>query len=64
MNPKITLTRSLEATQPVFNKHFAAITSTYGVCHIVDLLSKTKSAEVQISQRYQQLYSRCNKRKK
>lgn len=62
MNPKITLTRSLEATQPVFNKHFAAITSTYGVCHIVDLLSKTKSAEVQISQRYQQLYSRCNKK--
>ncbi|KAL6451462.1 INP53 Polyphosphatidylinositol phosphatase INP53 [Candida maltosa Xu316] len=62
MNPKITLTRSLEATQPVFNKHFSDVLESYGVCHIVDLLSKTKSAEVQLSQRYQQLYSRSNKK--
>lgn len=62
MNPKITLTRSTQATQPVFNKHFGDILQSYGVCHIVDLLSKTKSSEVQISQRYQQLYNHCDKK--
>lgn len=62
INPKITLTRSLQATQPVFNKHFSDILQSYGVCHIVDLLSKTKSSEVQISQRYQQLYNHCDKK--
>lgn len=62
INPKITLTRSLEATQPVFNKHFAEIGEHYGVCHIVDLLSKTKSSEVQLSNRYKQLYRNCDRR--
>ncbi|CAK9442306.1 uncharacterized protein LODBEIA_P60490 [Lodderomyces beijingensis] len=62
MNPKITLTRSLEATQPVFNKHFAEIGEHYGVCHIIDLLSKTKSSEVQVSKRYRQLYEHCDRR--
>ena len=62
INPKITLTRSLEATQPMFNKHFAEIGEHYGVCHIVDLLSKTKSSEVQLSNRYKQLYRDCDRR--
>ncbi|KAI5949374.1 INP53 [Candida jiufengensis] len=62
INPKITLTRSLEATQPVFNKHFAELNESYGVCHIVDLLSKTKSAEVQVSNRYKQLYNHCDRK--
>ncbi|KAI5959861.1 INP53 [Candida pseudojiufengensis] len=63
INPKITLTRSLEATQPVFNKHFTEINEAYGVCHIVDLLSKTKSAEIQVSNRYKQLYNHCDRKK-
>ncbi|CAL1203389.1 unnamed protein product [Candida parapsilosis] len=62
INPKITLTRSPEATQPMFNKHFAEIGEHYGVCHIVDLLSKTKSSEVQLSNRYKQLYKNCDRR--
>ncbi|KAI3406570.2 INP53 [Candida oxycetoniae] len=62
INPKVTLTRSLEATQPVFNKHFSDICKSYGVCHIIDLLSKTKSAEIQLSNRYRQLYQHCNLR--
>lgn len=56
INPKITLTRSQEATQPIFNKHFDEICSTYGVCHIVNLLSRTKPAELQILRRYKDLY--------
>lgn len=57
INPKITLTRSLEATQPIFNKHFTEICQKYGVCHIINLLSKTKPAEVQVLRRYKQLYN-------
>lgn len=62
MNPKITLTRSAEATQPVFNKHFADLSESYGVCHIVDLLSKTKSAEIQLSNRYRQLLKNSDRK--
>lgn len=57
INPKITLTRSLEATQPIFNKHFTEICQKYGVCHIINLLSKTKPAEVQVLRRYKDLYN-------
>lgn len=56
VNPKISLTRSLEATQPIFNKHFDEVCSKYGVCHIVNLLSRTKPAEVQVLRRYKDLY--------
>ncbi|CAI5760382.1 unnamed protein product [Candida verbasci] len=62
INPKITLTRSLEATQPVFNKHFSNVCQDYGVCHIIDLLSKTKTSESQISNRYRKLYENCNRK--
>lgn len=62
LNPKITLTRSTEATQPTFNKHFTGIIEKYGVTHIVNLLSKTKSAEVMVSKRYMQLYRGSDRR--
>lgn len=62
INPKITLTRSIEATQPIFNKHFGKICHQYGVCHNVNLLSKTKPAEVQVLRRYKDLYNRCDLR--
>lgn len=55
INPKITITRSVEATQPIFEKHFDEICQTYGVCHIVNLLSKTKSQEVEVLRRYRDL---------
>lgn len=57
INPKITLTRSVGATQPIVNKHFADICQKYGVCHIVNLLSKTKPAEVALLSQYKQLFS-------
>lgn len=56
INPKITITRLVEATQPIFDKHFAHVTAKYGVVHILNLLSNTKPAEVALSQRYRQLY--------
>lgn len=62
INPKITITRSLEATQPIFNIHFDNVCSKYGVCHIVNLLSKTKTSEVPLLKRYKQLYNNSNRR--
>ncbi|CUM65710.1 uncharacterized protein PRCAT00003358001 [Priceomyces carsonii] len=57
INPKITLTRSLEATQPIFNKHFLDLKHKYDTCHIVNLLSKTKPAEASLLRRYKDLYN-------
>lgn len=62
LNPKITLTRSIEATQPIFDKHFTNVCNKYGVCHILNLLSKTKPAEVSLSRRYKELYFASNHR--
>ncbi|OBA23895.1 hypothetical protein METBIDRAFT_30265 [Metschnikowia bicuspidata var. bicuspidata NRRL YB-4993] len=55
INPKITVTRSREATQPSFDKHFTEVCDKYGDCHIINLLSKSKSLEVEISRRYTEL---------
>lgn len=61
INPKITITRSLGATQPVFDSHFDDVCSKYGVCHIVNLLSKTKPQEVAVLNRYKQLYNNSSR---
>ncbi|CAK7897513.1 polyphosphatidylinositol phosphatase Inp53p [[Candida] anglica] len=62
LNPKITLTRSIEATQPTFDKHFTDLCTKHGCCHVINLLSKTKPAEVQLSNRYKELYLNSNHR--
>jgi hypothetical protein len=49
---KITITRSAEATQPAFDKHFERLEMEYGVVHIVNLLSESKSGEVDLTERY------------
>lgn len=51
INPKVQITRSMEATQPIFDEHFMNLINEYGPVHIVNLLS-TKSAEIELSQRY------------
>lgn len=51
INPKVSITRSIEATQPVFDNHFLRLTNKYGPVHVVNLLS-TKSSEIELSQRY------------
>ncbi|KAI1614313.1 inositol-1,4,5-trisphosphate 5-phosphatase [Exophiala viscosa] len=49
---KIQITRSPEATQPAFDKHFATLERTYGAVHIVNLLSAMKPGEVELTERY------------
>ena len=49
---KIQITRSAEATQPAFDKHFEQLSLNYGAVHILNLLSETKSGEVELSVRY------------
>lgn len=49
---KITLTRSPDATQPTFNKHFEDLEKEYGAVHIINLLSNTKPGEVELGSAY------------
>jgi synaptojanin len=49
---KIQITRSPEATQPAFDKHFANLDRTYGAVHIVNLLSAFKPGEIELTERY------------
>lgn len=50
---KITITRSAEATQPAFDKHFESLSRAYGDIYVVNLLSEEKSAELQITRQYE-----------
>lgn len=49
---KITITRSADATQPAFDKHFENLELSYGAIHVVNLLSNEKPSEVDLSQKY------------
>ena len=51
---KIQITRSAEATQPAFDKHFEQLNLNYGAVHILNLLSETKPGELELSARYKQ----------
>ena len=49
---KIQLTRSTEATQPAFDRHFEELESNFGAVRIVNLLSNDKPGEYELTQRY------------
>ncbi|ORY00017.1 SacI homology domain-domain-containing protein [Clohesyomyces aquaticus] len=49
---KITITRSPEATQPAFDKHFENLELSYGAIHVVNLLSNEKPNEMELTNRY------------
>lgn len=49
---KIQITRSPQATQPAFDKHFQELEAKYSAIHIVNLLSKEKTQEIELSNRY------------
>ncbi|KAK5079656.1 Inositol-1,4,5-trisphosphate 5-phosphatase 1 [Lithohypha guttulata] len=49
---KIMITRSPEATQLSFDRHFEGLERTYGAVHVVNLLSETKPGEVELTDRY------------
>ncbi|KAI9800582.1 MAG: inositol polyphosphate 5-phosphatase [Piccolia ochrophora] len=46
---KIQITRSPEATQLAFDKHFEGLELAYGAIHIVNLLSESKPGEVELT---------------
>lgn len=50
---KIQITRSPEATQSAFDKHFEHLELAYGTVHILNLMSAMKPQEVELSTRYQ-----------
>lgn len=51
---KIQITRSIEAAQPAFDKHFENLELNYGTVHILNLLSESKPGEVELTARYRQ----------
>ncbi|KAL9593813.1 MAG: hypothetical protein Q9219_007374 [cf. Caloplaca sp. 3 TL-2023] len=51
---KIQITRSPEATQSAFDKHFENLELTYGTVHILNLMSAMKPGEVELTTKYQQ----------
>lgn len=60
INPKVQITRSIDATQPIFDDHFLRTIKKYGPVHVVNLLS-TKSSEIELSQRYKEHITRSKK---
>lgn len=51
INPKIQITRSVEATQHAFDTHFKHLVDKYGTVHVLNLLSD-KPSELQLTKRY------------
>lgn len=51
---KIDVTRSSEATQHAFDKHFEGLELEYGAIHVVNLLSELKPAESDLSAKYRE----------
>ena len=49
---KIQITRSPEATQPAFDKHFESLEAKYGTIHILNLLNESKPGEAELTARY------------
>ena len=49
---KIQITRSAEATQPAFDKHFDALEVDYGTVNILNLLSESRPGEAELTARY------------
>jgi hypothetical protein len=54
---KIQVTRSPEATQPAFDKHFETLEVKYGAIHVLNLLSESKPGEADLTNRYR--YHAC-----
>ena len=57
---KIQITRSPEATQPAFDKHFQDLELKYGNIHVLNLLSESKPNEVGLTARYNLHIEQCS----
>lgn len=53
LSAKINITRSTEATQPAFNRHFEQLVQKFGIVHVVNLLAN-KPGEIDLTERYRQ----------
>lgn len=51
LTAKVNITRSREATQPSFYRHFDSLVQKFGIVHVVNLLAN-KPGEAELSQRY------------
>ncbi|CDM32457.1 Inositol-1,4,5-trisphosphate 5-phosphatase 1 [Penicillium roqueforti FM164] len=61
---KIEVTRSSDATQHAFNKHFEALELEYGAVHVVNLLSELKPGEAELSSKFRKHISKSSTRQK
>ncbi|KAJ9297587.1 hypothetical protein DTO271G3_4362 [Paecilomyces variotii] len=61
---KIEVTRSFEATQHAFDKHFEFLEHEYGAVHVVNLLSALKSGEAELSAKFREHISRSSLRQR
>jgi hypothetical protein len=52
LTSKINIARSLEASQPAFNRHYEALTQRFGTIHNVNLLAHNKPGEIELTQRF------------
>ncbi|GAV29654.1 hypothetical protein PMKS-003155 [Pichia membranifaciens] len=62
ISPKVQITRSFDATQPTFEKHFENLNSKYGPVHVVNLLSKTRTSEIELSKTYKKHFLELRKK--
>ncbi|KAH3687634.1 hypothetical protein WICPIJ_001387 [Wickerhamomyces pijperi] len=60
INAKVSITRSEEATQPIFNRHFDRLIDTYGDVNVVNLLNKDKKDEHSLTVRYRYHLEKAN----
>ncbi|KAJ5971139.1 uncharacterized protein N7479_001057 [Penicillium vulpinum] len=61
---KIEVTRSSDATQHAFNKHFESLELEYGAVHVVNLLSELKPGEAELSSKFRQHINKSSTRQK
>ncbi|KAJ5053555.1 Inositol-1,4,5-trisphosphate 5-phosphatase 1 [Penicillium rubens] len=61
---KIEVTRSSDATQHAFNKHFESLVLAYGAVHVVNLLSELKPGEAELSSKFRRHISKSSTRQK
>ena len=57
---RIQVTRSSEATQPAFDKHFEGLELKYGNIHVLNLLSASKPGEVELTAQYHKHIQQCS----
>lgn len=61
---KISMSRSFQATQPAFDRHFEDLEIKYGSIYVVNLLSKEKQGELDLSREYQRHVVACSLNKR